>query len=41
MLRLSGEQWDRIKGHFPEENVPESRPGRKPVPTPRVLEAVL
>lgn len=41
MLRLSDEQWERIKGHFPEENVPESRPGRKPVPTRRVLEAVL
>jgi transposase len=41
MLRLSDEQWDRIKGHFPEENIPESRPGRKPVPTRQVLEAAL
>ena len=41
MLRLSDEHWDRIKGHFPEENVPDSRPGRKPIPTRRVLEAVL
>jgi transposase len=41
MLQLSNEQWERIKHHFPEENVPESRPGRKPVPTRRVLEAVL
>ena len=41
MLRLSDEQWERIRGHFPEENVPDSRPGRKPIPTRRVLEAVL
>lgn len=41
MLRLSDEQWERIRGHFPEENIPEGRPGRKPVPTRRVLEAVL
>jgi transposase len=41
MLRLTDDQWERIRGHFPEENVPDSRPGRKPVPTRRVLEAVL
>jgi transposase len=41
MLQLSNEQWERIKHHFPEENVPEGRSGRKPVPTRRVLEAVL
>jgi transposase len=41
MLRLSEEQWDRIKGHFPEEDVPESRPGRKLAPTRRRIEAVL
>jgi transposase len=41
MLKLSDEQWERIKHHFPEENIPEGRPGRKPVPTRRVLEAVL
>jgi len=39
MLRLSDEQWERIRRHFPEENAPESRP--KPAPTRRVLEAVL
>ncbi len=27
--------------HFPEEHIPDSRPGRKPIPTRRVLEAVL
>jgi transposase len=41
MLRLSDEQWERIREHFPEENIPEGRPGRKPVPTRQVLEAVL
>lgn len=41
MLRLSDEQWRRIRGHFPEENAPASRPGPKPVPTRAVLEAVL
>lgn len=41
MLRLSDEQWERIREHFPEENIPEGRPGRKPIPTRKVLEAVL
>ncbi len=41
MLRLTGDQWGRIREHFPEENIPEGRPGRKPVPTRQVLEAVL
>jgi transposase len=41
VLKLSDEHWERIREHFPEENVPDSRPGRKPVPTRRVLEAVL
>jgi hypothetical protein len=27
--------------HFPEENIPDGRAGRKPIPTRRVLEAVL
>ena len=30
-----------IREHFPEEHIPDSRPGRKPVPTRAVLEAVL
>jgi len=38
---LTDAHWERIRRHFPEENVPEGRPGRKPVPTRRVLEAVL
>ena len=41
MLRLREEQWQRIREHFPEENVLDSRPGRKPIPARRVLEAVL
>jgi hypothetical protein len=41
MPQLSDEQWDRIKEQFPEENLPERRPGCKPVPARRVLEAVL
>ena len=41
MIRLSDEQWNRIRKHFPEEHVPDGRPGRKPIPTRRVLEAVL
>jgi hypothetical protein len=32
---------ERIQEHFPEENIPDGRPGRKPVPTRLVLEAVL
>lgn len=41
MLRLSNEQWERIREHSPEENIPEGRAGRKPVPARQVLEAVL
>ncbi len=38
---MSDEQWERIREHFPEENIPDGRPGRKPVPTRAVLDAVL
>ena len=41
MLRLRDDQWERIRPHFPEEHIPEGRPGRKPVPARAVLEAVL
>src|SRR6516225_6177235 len=41
MIRLTDEQWERIRNHFPEEHIADGRPGRKPVPTRRVLEAVL
>ena len=40
-LTLADAQWERIRNQFPEENIPDGRPGRKPVPTRRVLEAVL
>src|SRR6478672_6462090 len=41
MIRLTDEQWERIRDRFPEENIADGRPGRKPMPTRRVLEAVL
>ena len=41
MIRLTNEQWERIRKHFPEEHIPDGRPGRKPIPTRHVLEAVL
>ncbi len=41
MLQLSDDQWERIREHFPEENIPADRPGPRPVPTRQVLEAVL
>lgn len=41
MLRLSDEQWELIREYFPEENIPEGRPGRKPVPAREVLEGAL
>lgn len=41
MLRLTDEQWDLIRTHFPEESYPDDRPGRKPIPARKVLEAVL
>ena len=40
-MMLSDAQWEIIREHFPEENIPDGRPGRKPVPTRDVLEAVL
>ncbi len=41
MIWLADEHWERIRKHFPEENIPEGRPGRKTIPTQKVLEAVL
>jgi len=35
MIRCTDEQWERIRDHFPEENIADGRPGRKP--TPNVL----
>lgn len=41
MQRLTDEQWKPIRGYFREEDIPEGRPGRKPVATRDVLDAVL
>jgi transposase len=41
MIRLTDSEWERIRHHFPEENISEGRPGRKPVPTRKILEAAL
>ena len=43
-VRLSDEQWERIRHHFPEESRPKERRGRRgrpPAPVRRVFEAVL
>ena len=40
-MHLTDEQWDKVRPHFPEEHIPDGRPGRKPVPARRVLDAVL
>jgi transposase len=41
VIRVTDEQWNLIREHFPEESIPEDRPGRKPVPARKVLDAVL
>jgi len=41
VLRVTDEQWELIRKHFPEEHIPDDRPGRKPIPARRVLDAVL
>lgn len=41
MLRLSDEEWKPIREHFPEENLPDGRHGRKPVSAREVLEGAL
>ncbi len=41
MVNLTDMQWQRIRHHFPEELRPKSHPGRKPVCTRDVFEAVL
>jgi len=41
VLRLRDDQWERIRDSVPEEHIPDSRPGRKPVPARAILEAVL
>jgi transposase len=41
MMRLSDLHWERIRHHFPEENIADGRPGRRPVSTRQVLEGTL
>ena len=41
MIWLSDLQWERIRHHFPEENIADGRPGRRPVSTRQVLEGTL
>ena len=41
MIWLTDERWERIRKNFPEEHIPDGRPGRKPIATRHVLEAVL
>ena len=41
LLKLTDEQWARIRDHFPEDSIPPSRPGRRPVPVREVLNAAL
>ena len=41
MIRLNNSDWERIRHHFPEENISEGRPGRKPIPSRKILEATL
>ena len=41
LLKLTDEQWSRIRGHFPEESLPTKRRGRPPVPAREVLNAAL
>lgn len=41
MIRLNDEHRESIREHFPEESIPDGRPGAEPIPARRVLEAVL
>jgi hypothetical protein len=41
VLRVTDEQWGLIRKHFPEEHIPDDRPGRRPIPARKVLDAVL
>ena len=38
---MTDEQWELIRKHFPEEHILDDRPGRKPIPARKVLEAML
>ena len=38
---MTGEHWELIRRHYPEERIADDRPGRKPIPARKVFEAVL
>jgi transposase len=40
-IELTDAQWERIRHHFPEENIPAEQAGRKPIPARQILEATL
>ena len=40
MLRMTDEQWELIRKHFPEESYPDDHPGRKPIAARRQLAAL-
>jgi len=40
-MKISDGHWCRIQKYFPEEKIPDGRPGRKPVPARQILDAVL
>ncbi len=40
-VKLTDEEWERVRHHFPEERKPKGRRGGPRVPTRDVLEAVL
>ena len=41
MLKLTDQQWEKIRDYFPEEHIVPSRPGRRPIPAREILNAVL
>lgn len=41
MLKLTDQQWERIRDYFPEEHIAPSHPGRCPIPAREILNAVL
>ncbi len=40
-MQITDEQWNRIKNLFPEESEDKAKPGPKPVPARKILEAVI
>ena len=41
MLKLTNQQWERIREYFPEEHIASGHPGRRPIPVREILNAVL